>query len=120
MAGVLDKIEDVRSLFSTYPIVEVRVIHGMNGKPPMGKCATRFQGFNVVREIATLPVRALNEHARENLAKRGLAMLSHMTPGTHLVYEGSLIQDRWFGPQKFRADGRVVIDPVSFRRIDPN
>lgn len=86
----------------------------------MGKCATRFQGFNGVREIATLPVRALNEHTRENLVKRGLAMLSHMTPGTHLVYEGSLIQDRWFGPQEFRADGRVVIDPVSVRRIDPN
>jgi hypothetical protein len=64
-------------------------------------------------------MRAPTVKDRKLLTERGKKFSKFMKPGTYVSYKGTLTQDSYWSSRTFRADGRVVVDPISFERTDP-
>jgi hypothetical protein len=120
IAGRLIDMKVEHTAFGSYVAVRLGVIHGLDGAPRSGVYAFKLPGFAGVKDISSLAVRALDDKTKAMLSERGARLLRYLAPGTYVHYTGSLVQDDWWGPTEFRAEGRVVVDSRSFRRIDGN
>ncbi|KAH8929567.1 P-loop containing nucleoside triphosphate hydrolase protein [Atractiella rhizophila] len=83
---------------------------------PIERHIMQYRGL---RKIASLGAYPMPDKVKEELVKR--AELYEKYAGTHfLVYEGSLAKRVNGKVIKMRADGRVMIDTKSFRRMSPD
>eukprot|EP00735_Rhodelphis_limneticus_P009623 TRINITY_DN2834_c0_g1::TRINITY_DN2834_c0_g1_i1::g.5250::m.5250 TRINITY_DN2834_c0_g1::TRINITY_DN2834_c0_g1_i1::g.5250 ORF type:complete len:712 (-),score=291.81,sp/Q5T9A4/ATD3B_HUMAN/30.69/1e-08,AAA/PF00004.24/1.1e-17,AAA_19/PF13245.1/2.4e-05,AAA_22/PF13401.1/57,AAA_22/PF13401.1/0.0075,AAA_22/PF13401.1/17,AAA_5/PF07728.9/0.00071,AAA_16/PF13191.1/3.3e+03,AAA_16/PF13191.1/0.00053,AAA_16/PF13191.1/8.9e+02,AAA_16/PF13191.1/4e+03,AAA_17/PF13207.1/2.8e+03,AAA_17/PF13207.1/0.0037,Vps36_ESCRT-II/PF11605. len=76
--------------------------------------------FKGPMNIRDLPVQPLSDEVKATLEARG-RLFRKIAKGAHyLHYTGSIARHSYWCSQMFRADGRVMVDPVSFRRCNPN
>jgi hypothetical protein len=103
-----------------YALVSVSVYHTLLGEIQKGKTNFRIDSFDNFEKISDLPVKLLTPAAREIMEKRG-RMFERLAQGSAYVsYMGNIVQKSWYGNKSYRADGRVMIDPRTFQRIDSN
>ncbi|ELU40986.1 AAA family ATPase, putative [Rhizoctonia solani AG-1 IA] len=102
----------------------------------------RFAEQRIIRQVglkkaAQLPVRHLSDEMLKTLISMSYPyfveylLLTKTTPARgriynkyagvhHLNYNSNIIQMTPMGPNKTRAEGRLMVDTASFRRINPN
>ncbi|RIA96186.1 P-loop containing nucleoside triphosphate hydrolase protein [Glomus cerebriforme] len=85
------------------------------------------KSFNIeewegVFEIEKLPVVPLPKESpiRDNLIARGKKFIKYAIGPHYLQYSGNMFRKTWFGITNFKSDGRVMIDAVSFSKINPS
>src|SRR5208283_337077 len=84
-----------------------------------GLYSYNMPGFRGLVALTDLPVRPATKKDRAFLTERGKRFARFLAPGTYTAYKGTLEQPSWWNYRTFRADGRVVIDPVSLERQEP-
>ncbi|KAH7326843.1 P-loop containing nucleoside triphosphate hydrolase protein [Rhizoctonia solani] len=75
----------------------------------------RIPEFAGLKKAAELSVRHLSDESSEELMTRGRAYAKYAGIH-HLNYSSNIIQ----GDRKLRAEGRLMVDVASFRRMNPN
>ncbi|CAE6409337.1 unnamed protein product [Rhizoctonia solani] len=75
--------------------------------------------FTGLKKAAQLPVRHLSDETLKALLTRG-RIYNKYAGVHHLNYNSNIIQMTPMGPSKTRAEGRLMVDTASFRRINPN
>jgi hypothetical protein len=75
-----------------------------------------------VCEIEKLPVVPLSEESpiRNQLVERGKKFVKYAIGPHYLQCTGNMFRNIWFGTTNFKSEGRVMIDTVSFAKINPN
>ncbi|GBC06445.1 hypothetical protein RclHR1_06830013 [Rhizophagus clarus] len=75
-----------------------------------------------VREIEKLSVVPLPEESpiRNKLVERGRKFVKYGIGPHYLQYTGNMFRHSWYGTTTFKSDGRVMVDTVSFCKINPN
>jgi hypothetical protein len=75
-----------------------------------------------VCEIERLPVVPLPEESpiRSQLVERGRKFVKYAIGPHYLQYTGNMFCNIWFGTTNFKSEGRVMIDSVSFSKINPS
>ncbi|KAG9098084.1 hypothetical protein FS749_004716 [Ceratobasidium sp. UAMH 11750] len=72
-----------------------------------------------MKKQSQLPVRHLSDEMFQALMARG--RIYNKYAGVHyLHYTSNIIQMTAMGPSKTRAEGRLMVDVASYRRINPN
>ena len=80
-------------------------------------CISAFKG---AKPISKLPIRAMTTTESEALAARGKKFVKFGLGSHYLSYSGTLIKETWIGPHFTQAQGRIMVDVMSFERINPN
>ncbi|ELR14969.1 ATPase, AAA domain containing protein [Acanthamoeba castellanii str. Neff] len=87
---------------------------------------TTSQSFRVLpyvgtRKLEDLPLRLLDEKTEATITARG-RKFARLAVGVHYqTYKGYVAQkEGWWGYQLYKADGRCMLDGVSFNRLNPN
>ncbi|KAJ1307821.1 hypothetical protein OPQ81_001902 [Rhizoctonia solani] len=75
--------------------------------------------FSGLKKAAQLSVRKLSNETLKALMTRG-RIYNKYSGVHHLNYSSNIIQMTPMGPSKTRAEGRLMVDTASFRRINPN
>jgi len=77
-----------------------------------------FEGTKPLRE---LPVTILTAESEKFFIERGRKFAQLATGVHYMNHRGYVAQkEGWWGYQLYKADGRVILDGVSFNRINPN
>ncbi|QRW04247.1 AAA family ATPase [Ceratobasidium sp. AG-Ba] len=72
-----------------------------------------------MKKQSQLPVRHLSDDMFKALMARG-RIYNKYAGVHHLYYTSNIIQMTAMGPSKTRAEGRLMVDTASYRRINPN
>lgn len=104
--------------FSQYVEVHGNVIHSITGEVAEGAISTRFSVFEGLRPLDTLPVRKITDDEKKRLTKRGKLWASMVGRAAYMMYSGQLEQNSWYGSKSFRSEGRIIVDPRNFSRVD--
>ncbi|KAF8604161.1 P-loop containing nucleoside triphosphate hydrolase protein [Ceratobasidium sp. AG-I] len=75
--------------------------------------------FTGLKKETQLPIRHLSNELFEGLMARG-RIYNKYAGVHHLYYTSNIIQMTPMGPSKTRAEGRLMVDVASYRRINPN
>ena len=67
-----------------------------------------------------LPVRPITEEETATLTLRGAKLVKYGMSGTYASYQGNMFRKTPYGIYKFRADGRIMIDPTGFMKKYPS
>ena len=119
IGGVVKSVKLIRSFWGTYWNFTLNVVHAVKGEIQQGLYQYEMPGFRGLVPLSELPVRPATAKDKKSLTERGKRFARFFKPGTYVAYQGTLIQPGWWSRRTFRADGRVVIDPVSFERQEP-
>jgi len=76
-----------------------------------------FYGY---KKISDLSVRPMNEQEYQELNKRGQVFKQVATGSHYMQYTGNMFFNTGWVTEKFKATGRVVIDPHNFSRFNPD
>eukprot|EP01120_Amphizonella_sp_Union-15-10_P010874 TRINITY_DN4509_c0_g1_i1.p1 TRINITY_DN4509_c0_g1~~TRINITY_DN4509_c0_g1_i1.p1 ORF type:complete len:667 (-),score=162.77 TRINITY_DN4509_c0_g1_i1:118-2118(-) len=76
--------------------------------------------FSGVKKLKELPVRPLDEKIEKLLEERGRTFTLVGRGAHYLNYAGNIEWKQWWTTSLIKADGRVMIDGVSFSRMNPN
>eukprot|EP00736_Rhodelphis_marinus_P002732 Rmarinus@m.15237 len=76
-----------------------------------------FKGTKCIDE---LPVQILSEEKEKELEERGEVFRQVGKASHYMSYEGVITRIGYWCSQSFKADGRVMVDGVSFKRCNPN
>jgi ATPase family associated with various cellular activities (AAA) len=98
-----------------YYNISLRVIHAIKGVAEEG-IYTMHVAFSGVVALDAISLRLATSEDKELLTKRGKKFIKFCKPGTYAGYQGNITQASYWSTRIYRADGRVVIDPVSFER----
>ena len=119
IGGVVKTVKLVNSFWGTYWNFTLSVVHAVKGDVQQGLYRYEMPAFRGLVSLADLPVRPATAEDKKVLTERGIKFAKFLKPGTYVSYKGTLEQPSWFSSRTYRADGRVVIDPISFERQDP-
>src|SRR5271157_5506491 len=120
IGGIIKAVKLQRSYWSgIYWQFTLSVVHAVKGEIQQGLYNYSMPGFRGLIPLSDLPVRPVTPADRKFLTERGKRFARFVKPGTYVAYKGTLTQPSWWNARTFRADGRVVIDPVSFERQEP-
>lgn len=120
VGGIVKTVEQEHSwMGGVYWAVKIQVVHALRGVPGQGLYAAKISGFSGLVPMKDLPLRQPTKADLKTLNERGAKFAAFSRPGTYLSYKGSLTQPSWWSSRTYRADGRVVVDPVSMERTDP-
>lgn len=120
IGGVIKSVSLQRSFWKgVYWQFSLSVIHAVRGEVTQGVYVYEMPGFRGLTKLTDLPVRPVTKEDRKFLSERGKQFARFFAPGTYAGYKGTLVQPTYWSSRTFRADGRVVIDPVSFERQEP-
>lgn len=76
--------------------------------------------FRGAKKPETLPVRPITDEELEKLTERGKKLIKYGKSGTYASYSGNMFRQTPYGIYKFRADGRVMVDPIGFNKKMPS
>jgi len=76
--------------------------------------------FNGTRKLSELQVRKMENKVFNELQERGKRFLEFGRGVNHMSYKGNIFRKSFWSITYFKADGRVIIDDSSFRRMNPN
>jgi len=119
IAGTVDAASIQKTWFgSQYLAVSLNIIHGVNGALAPGKYQATLPEYNGTISLNELAIKPMSDELRLRLIERGkLAKRCAIGP-TYLSYSGHLSRSTWWSNETFRADGRVMVDVGSFKRVD--
>jgi hypothetical protein len=119
--GIVKEIKIGYNPYSgSYIQVQLEVFHALGGQPAIGIKSYNLPGFDGLIQIAQLPIQERTTEMYDKLYARGQKFAEYSIPGSYVSCTGLLDQPSWYGSKTFRADGRVVIDSMSFKRIKSN
>jgi len=82
---------------------------------------TEIPYFEAGQRINNLPARPVTPGLKNRLSERGARVLSMIKAGSSYVhYTGECIERSWWGTKRYRADGRVMLDPKTHKKINEN
>ena len=76
--------------------------------------------FRGAKDPSTLQVRPIKEEELVKLTERGKKLIKFGKSGTYASYTGNMFRNTPYGIYKFRADGRVMVDPMGFTKKMPS
>jgi len=76
--------------------------------------------YSGVRTINDLEVRPITPSEEEKLKERGSIFATLISKPMYKYYTGNMWVNTFFGPQKFPATGRIMVDPVSYSEFNPS
>jgi hypothetical protein len=79
-----------------------------------------IQEFRGAKKPETLSVRPITNEELEVLTERGKKLIAYGKSGTYASYSGNMFRQTPYGIYKFRADGRVMVDPIGFSKKMPS
>jgi hypothetical protein len=79
-----------------------------------------IQQFRGALSPDQLPVRPITEEETLKLTLRGAKLIKYGMSGTYVAYSGNMFRKTPYGIYKFRADGRIMIDPTGFMKKYPS
>ncbi len=79
-----------------------------------------IQEFRGAKKTDTLPVRPITDEELSKLTERGKKLIKYGKSGTYTSYSGNMFRQTPYGIYKFRADGRVIVDPIGFSKKMPS
>jgi len=79
-----------------------------------------IQEFRGARKPETLSVRPISDEELTKLTERGKKLIHYGKSGTYATYSGNMFRQTPYGIYKFRADGRVMVDPIGFSKKMPS
>lgn len=119
IGGIVKSVKLQRSFWGTYWNFTLNVVHAVKGEVQQGLYTYEMPAFRGLMKLTDLPVRPITAKDKKFLTERGKRFARFLTPGTYAAYQGTITQPSWWSTRTFRADGRVVIDPISFERQEP-
>jgi hypothetical protein len=119
IGGIVKSVKLVQSFWGNYWNFTLSIVHAVKGEIQQGLYRYEMPAFRGLVPLADLPVRPATPEDKKALTERGIKFAKFLKPGTYVSYKGTLEQPSWFSSRTYRADGRVVIDPISFERQDP-
>ncbi len=96
-----------------------RAITGVNGAPQYSKETVRVPFFDGQIDVSELPLRLTTDADKAMLTARGAIFKKFVSGSTHCEYTATVARPSWFYRAEYRADGRVMVDAKTFRKIDP-
>jgi len=79
-----------------------------------------ISAFAGVKKLKDLPIRPLDDKTKKELEERG-KLFTKVGIGAHYMnYHGNIEWKQWWTTNLIKADGRVMVDGVSFSRMNPN
>lgn len=78
-----------------------------------------INGFGGASPIKNLPVRPITDEELEKLTERGRKYVKYALSSNYIHYSGHMFKKTMYGLYKFKADGRVMIDPTGFQKKNP-
>jgi len=69
---------------------------------------------------SSLSVRPITDLELTKLTERGKKLIKYGKSGTYASYSGNMFRQTPYGIYKFRADGRVMVDPIGFSKKMPS
>lgn len=79
-----------------------------------------IQEFRGAKKPEALSVRPISDEELTVLTERGKKLIKYGKSGTYASYCGNMFRQTPYGIYKFRADGRVMVDPIGFSRKMPS
>lgn len=79
-----------------------------------------IQEFRGARKPESLSVRPITDEELVILTERGKKLIHYGKSGTYASYSGNMFRQTPYGIYKFRADGRVMVDPIGFSKKMPS
>lgn len=79
-----------------------------------------IQEFRGAKKPETLSVRPITDLELTKLTERGKKLIKYGKSGTYASYSGNMFRQTPYGIYKFRADGRVMVDPIGFSKKMPS
>ena len=80
----------------------------------------QIQQFRGAVTVEQLDIRPITEEELQNLTERGRKMIKYGLSATYASYVGSMFRKTQYGIYKFKADGRIMIDPTGFKKNNPS
>lgn len=117
LAGIVRRVRAVETFVGPQVDACLEVVHAYDGGLKVGVYTARFPGFKGLGAVSGLPVQLLDEATEAVLSARGERFGASFKPGTYLGYRGAIAQPNYWGARCFRADGRVIVDGPSFKRL---
>ena len=80
-------------------------------------CINQFGGLRHVKDLEVCPMSEADYH---KLTERGRKFARYGLGTHYLAYDGEMFRNSQYGPVHFNATGRLMVDPVGFRMMNPN
>lgn len=77
----------------------------------------QFKGAVTVEQ---LPIRPINDEELILLTDRGRKLIKYGLSATYASYTGNMFKRTPYGIYKFKADGRIMVDPTGFKKNNPS
>ncbi len=78
-----------------------------------------INSFGGAQYIKNLPVRPINDEELTMLTERGRKYVKYALSSHFVSYTGNMMIRTMYGYRKFKADGRIMIDPTGFNKKIP-
>lgn len=76
--------------------------------------------FEGVSNLKDLGITVITDEVKRELVERGKRYIALTANPSHVAYKGSVVRRNWYTGTEFRASGRVMVDMLAMRTIDPN
>jgi hypothetical protein len=103
---------------SQYLAVTLDIIHAVQGELVPGKYVATLGSYEGMKKLDELHIKPATDDVKKILTEYGKLYVECTKGATYLSYNGQLTRASWWSNETFRADGRVMIDINSFKRVD--
>ncbi len=118
-AGKFVDINVVRSMFSSYIEVKLDMIHSLPGDVANGHWSTKLPLWAGMMKVSNFALKKMTPEVKAGLTARGTLFEKLVTGASYVQYSGHITRaGMWGSTTTYRAEGRVMVDPKTFRRID--
>jgi len=119
IAGVVSNAGVQSTWFgSQFLAVTMDIIHAVQGDLVPGKYVASLGSYEGLKKIEDLHIKTVTPEVKKKLSEYGKLYVKCAKGATYLSYTGQLTRSSWWSNETFRADGRVMIDVHSFKRVD--
>ncbi len=79
-----------------------------------------INSFGGAQYIKNLPIRPISDEELQMLTERGRKYVQYALSANYVHYTGYMFRKTMYGLYKFKADGRIMIDPTGFSKKNPS
>jgi hypothetical protein len=120
IGGKVESTRYVQSWCGTFFEVTYQVIKSNGKRLFLSKERAVVPSFTGTKEISKLPIRILTPDTEAALKERGKRFNAYGIGNHYMNYRGNMIKETWCGFNFTKAQGRIMLDAISFERINPN
>jgi len=121
VAGVVERANPGSGLFGRYYGMRIKCLIHDGQKFVEEEKYVAVGGFDGGERLANLTVRLVTPDLKEHFIERGARVSDIIQAGSSYVqYAGECIERSWWGTKRYRADGRCMLDPKTFKKMNEN